>query len=285
MADGQPHFLALAGAALGSALSGHGALVSWALAAVLAVIAAAVFLPAPARRAVLGAGAVLAVAVWTLGQGCGGLLTGMATDPNSGPLLLLALAAYWPVRAAAVARAPAAAPPCTKPPGEPGARTRSWVRRDIDVMNVLMAIAMASMLAGWLNPVLDVVWLVTFAAASAWFAGHAARVWLRRAAPGQHVMHLLSCGGMLVMLATPRAGVGAMSMAAGGQSPGALVPALAATFAVAMAGSVVLLADRLPALAGARPRPAALLPARQGLRPSCQVVLGIAMACMLTQML
>ena len=32
-------------------------------------------------------------------------------------------------------------------------------------MNVLMAIAMPSMLAGRPNPVLDVVWLVTFAAA------------------------------------------------------------------------------------------------------------------------
>ena len=136
---------------------------------------------------------------------------------------------------------------------------------------------------------LDVVWLVTFAAASAWFAGHAARVWLRRAAPGQHVMHVLSCGGMLVMLAAPRAGAGAMSMAGAGGNPAALVPALAATFAVAMAGSVVMLTDRLPALAAARPRPAASLPAwlppRQGLRPSCQVVLGLSMACMLIQML
>ena len=126
MADGQPHVLALAGTALGSALSGHGALVSWALAAVLAVIAAAVFLPVSSRRAVMGAGAVLAVAVWTLGQGFGGLLTGMATDPNSGPLLLLALAAYWPVRAAANARAqPSPAPSRRLRPGRrprPGRR-------------------------------------------------------------------------------------------------------------------------------------------------------------------
>jgi hypothetical protein len=153
-------------------------------------------------------------------------------------------------------------------------------------MNVLMAIAMASMLAGRLDPVLEVVWLVTFAAASAWFAVHAARVWLRRAAPGQHVMHVLSCGGMLVMLAAPRAGAGAMSMAGGVANPAALVPALAALFAVAMAGSVVLLADRLPALAGARSWPAAAWrSARQGARHSCQAALGIAMACMLIQML
>ncbi len=210
IADGQPRWLATVDTALASALGRHGALVSWAFAAVLAVLAAAVFLPVPARRAVLGAGAVLAVAVWTLGQGFGGLLTGMATDPNSGPLLLLAVAAYWPVHAATTARAPATAPrapaaapwtpaaaawtPAAAAPvpaadgplraGESGTCTRSWVRRDIDVMNVLMAIAMASMLAGRLNPVLEVVWLVTFAAASAWFAGHAARVWFRHAGPG-----------------------------------------------------------------------------------------------------
>ena len=325
MASGQPRWLAAAGTSAASALRGHGALVSLVLAGVLAAMAAAVFLPVPARRVVLGAGAVLAVTVWTLGQGFGGLLTGMATDPNSGPLLLLAIAAYWPVRARAAARAAvpayasagapahasagvpayaraaagAAAPapaatdscapaalaeaPCRD--GGPTARTRSWVRRDIDVMNVLMAIAMASMLAGRLNPVLEVVWLGTFAAASAWFAGHAVRVRLRRAAPGQHVMHLLSCGGMLVMIAAPRAGAGAMGMAGAVANPAALVPALAAVFAVAMAGSVVLVADRLPALAGARLRPAASVSACQGLRPSCQVALGIAMACMLIQML
>ena len=179
-------------------------------------------------------------------------------------------------------------------------------------MNILMAIAMASMLAGRLNPILEVVWLVTFAAASAWFAGHAFRVWLRRAAPGQHVMHLLSCGGMLVMLAAPRAGVGAMAMAGAGAAgvadagatPAVLVPTLAAIFAVAIAGTVVVLTDRLPVLAAhstpAGEAPPAAQPAlqptgqardstkgarRPALRPSCQVALGIAMACMLIQML
>ncbi len=163
-------------------------------------------------------------------------------------------------------------------------------------MNILMAIAMASMLAGRLNPVLEIVWLVTFAAASAWFAGHAVRVWLRRAMPGQQVMHLLSCGGMLVMLAAPRAGAGAMSIAGGGTMsiagagarPAVLVPTLAAMFAVAMAGSVVVLTDRLPALPGVQRRPSfarARSAGRPSLRLSCQVALGLAMACMLIQML
>jgi hypothetical protein len=117
-------------------------------------------------------------------------------------------------------------------------------------------------------------------------------------------MHLLSCGGMLVMLVAPSAGAGAMVAAASDGSPSMLVPALAAGFAVAMTGSVVVLTDRLPVLgahsasAGEPPRPAqpAIQPTgqardsangvrRPALRSSCQVALGIAMACMLIQML
>ncbi|HEX5189366.1 MAG TPA: hypothetical protein VFW16_07490 [Streptosporangiaceae bacterium] len=55
------------------------------------------------------------------------------------------------------------------------------------------------------------------------------------------------------------------------------MPALAAAFAVAMAGSVVVLADRVPAFPRAHARPSAGL--------SCQAALGLSMACMLIQML
>lgn len=302
MTAGQPRWLASADSSVAGALAHHGAQLSLALAGVLTVIASAVFLPDRIRRAVLGLAGVLSVLLWTIGQGFGGVLTGMATDPNSGILLLLTVAAYWPVREAAAAEARADA---AMPAG--GARPASqsrWIRRDIDVMNALMAIAMASMLAGRLNPVLRVIWLSAFAAASAWFAAHAVRVWLRRAAPGQHVMHLLSCGGMLVMLVAPSAGAGVMGATGTGGSPSLLVPALAVVFAVAMAGSAVVLADRLPVLAAhstpAGEAPPAAQPAMQptgqardstkgarrpALRPSCQVALGIAMACMLIQML
>jgi hypothetical protein len=317
MSAGQPRWLASADSAVAAALAHHGAQLSLALAGVLTVIAAAVFMPDRIRRAVLGVAGVLSVLVWTIGQGFGGVLTGMATDPNSGLLLLLTVAAYWPVRAAVATEARAVAAEAravtaealavaARPARGAGSASgsRGWIRRDIDVMNALMAIAMASMLAGRLNPVLQVIWLLTFAVASAWFAAHAVRVWLRRAAAGQHVMHLLSCGGMLVMLVAPSAGAGAMGAAASGGSPSMLVPALAAGFAVTMAGSVVVLTDRLPVLgahsasAGEPPPPAqpAIQPAgqardcakgtrRPALRSSCQVALGIAMACMLIQML
>ena len=37
------------------------------------------------------------MAIWVLGENFGGLLTGQATDPNSGLLLILLAAACWPL--------------------------------------------------------------------------------------------------------------------------------------------------------------------------------------------
>ena len=138
-------------------------------------------------------------------------------------------------------------------------------------MNVAMALAMVSLLAGRPSPLLDRVWMLTFAVAAAWFAGHAIRGWRQRSVPGQHVTHLLSCGGMLVMLVAPRAGTGAMgSMSLAGQAGGAaaIVPALAAAFAVAMAVSVVMITDRVttPAWVVDRPVSRRRCGSRPGLR-------------------
>ncbi len=41
---------------------------------------------------------VLAAVIWVFGEGFGMPFQGMATDPNTGPLLALLTAAYWPVR-------------------------------------------------------------------------------------------------------------------------------------------------------------------------------------------
>ncbi len=119
--------------------------------------------------------------------------------------------------------------------------------RDIDVMNVLMAAAMAGMLAGRFSPVPDDLWRITFAVAAAWFGAHTFRNWRRRAGAGQHVTHLLSCGGMLVMLAAPGAGRG-LAGPMSGTGP-ALLPVLAAGFAGALAVTAVLVTDKLAATA------------------------------------
>jgi len=40
---------------------------------------------------------VLSLSYWVLGQGFGGILTGTATDPNSGPLFVLLAAILYPL--------------------------------------------------------------------------------------------------------------------------------------------------------------------------------------------
>jgi hypothetical protein len=98
MASGQPGWLAKIENLSAGLLAGRGAMVSIVFAVVLAVIALGVFLPAPATRVVLTLAVILAAVIWVIGQGLGGPFSGQATDPNSGPLLALLAAAYWPLR-------------------------------------------------------------------------------------------------------------------------------------------------------------------------------------------
>jgi hypothetical protein len=98
MASGQPGWLAGTINAAAGAVAGHGGPVSTAITVVLVVIALGVFLPPPGRRVVLIAAMVLAALIW-VAEGLGGMFTGQGTDPNSGPLLALLTAAYWPTRA------------------------------------------------------------------------------------------------------------------------------------------------------------------------------------------
>ncbi len=221
-ADGQPRWLASADATVAGLLAHKGAQAGLVLAGLLAVIASGVFWPARARRVILAVAALLAVVLWVAGQNFGGVFSGMATDPSSGPLLLLLALAYWPLPAAGEAVSEAASQVRAARPGAGrGFLAAPVVRRDIDVMNVAMAVAMVSMLAGRPSPLLDRAWVLTFTAAAAWFAGHAIGGWRRRSVPGQHIMHLLSCGAMLVMLLAPRAGASPMGPMSPAERPGA----------------------------------------------------------------
>jgi cell division protein FtsW (lipid II flippase) len=63
-----------------------------------AAVAAGVWNRGLIRPALIVA-AVAAVVIWVTGEQFGALFfTGQATDPNTGPLLLLVIAAYWPLR-------------------------------------------------------------------------------------------------------------------------------------------------------------------------------------------
>jgi hypothetical protein len=73
------------------------ALVIVGLAVAFGLAAAGILVPATARAAVLIA-AISAAFVWAAGEHFGSLFSGSATDLNSGPLLLLIAAAFWPRR-------------------------------------------------------------------------------------------------------------------------------------------------------------------------------------------
>jgi hypothetical protein len=98
LASGEPHWLASIVAGAAALLAGRGVTVLVVLAVVFAVIAVSVFLPPALARVVLAGTIVLAAALFVAGQALGGMLTGMGTDPGSGPLLALLALLYWPGR-------------------------------------------------------------------------------------------------------------------------------------------------------------------------------------------
>ena len=118
MATAQPDPTASPGHGAGALLAQHGQQASAVLALACEIIAVGVFLPAPAARAAVIIAFAAAAAIWVIGQNFGGILTGTATDPNTGPLLALLAAAYWPTRNTATATAQpviAAGPAVTVP--------------------------------------------------------------------------------------------------------------------------------------------------------------------------
>jgi hypothetical protein len=96
MAAGEPGWLASLDRNAASLVAGQGTTVAVVLAVVLGLVAAGVFLPAPAARAALVLAVVVAAVIWVVGENFGGIFAGSGTDPNTGPLLMLLAAAYWP---------------------------------------------------------------------------------------------------------------------------------------------------------------------------------------------
>jgi hypothetical protein len=111
MESGEPGWLAALDRGAASLLAHHGLSASIVLAAALVVIAAGVYLPSPTAKATLVLAIVAATVIWVIGEDFGGILAGGATDPNSGPLLILLALTYWPVRATATAPTRIAAAP------------------------------------------------------------------------------------------------------------------------------------------------------------------------------
>jgi hypothetical protein len=109
MNSGEPGWLAAIMRGAASLVAGQGLAVSIALAAAFVLIAVSVYLPRRAVRAAKAAlllAIVVAVVIWVAAQALGGVLASGATDPNSGPLLVLLALAYWPARTALQKPAP-----------------------------------------------------------------------------------------------------------------------------------------------------------------------------------
>jgi hypothetical protein len=97
MGSGEPGWLASLDRNAANLVAGHGLTVAIILAVALGLVAAGVFLPVPGARAALVLAGLIAVVIWVVGENFGAILSGSGTDPNTGPLLMLLAAAYWPV--------------------------------------------------------------------------------------------------------------------------------------------------------------------------------------------
>ena len=102
--DAQPGWLVWIMNGLSSLAGQRGLEISIVLAIACAVTAAGVFVPAVTRPALVLA-AALGLLFW-LAEGLGGIFTGQGTDPNTGLLLILLAACYWPRQASLPQTAP-----------------------------------------------------------------------------------------------------------------------------------------------------------------------------------
>lgn len=97
-ASGEPGWLAGLDHAAARAVAGAGMWVAVVSAVVLVAVGVGVFARPPVARAALVGAVLVGVVYWVIGENFGVILTGQATDPNSGPLLVLLALTYWPTR-------------------------------------------------------------------------------------------------------------------------------------------------------------------------------------------
>jgi hypothetical protein len=98
MESGEPGWLAGIDRGAAALVAHQGLVASIVLAVALVLIAVAVYLPGRTARAGLVLAIVVAAVIWVVGQDLGMILAGGATDPNTGPLLIVLALTYWPAR-------------------------------------------------------------------------------------------------------------------------------------------------------------------------------------------
>jgi hypothetical protein len=118
VSDGQPAWVAATMSGLSRAADGRGTAISVALAVLCGIVALGVLARETIRTALVIA-AALGLLFW-IAEGFGAILTGQGTDPNSGPLLILLAACFWPRDTPSPAMDEAAASRCAgQPRGAP----------------------------------------------------------------------------------------------------------------------------------------------------------------------
>jgi hypothetical protein len=97
MESGEPGWLAHIDRFSAAFMLHHGTAAAIVMAALCCVAAFAIYLPAAYTQAAIALIVVAFTLIWILIQNFGGILAGGATDPNSGPLVILFALAYWPI--------------------------------------------------------------------------------------------------------------------------------------------------------------------------------------------
>jgi len=92
---GEPRWLATLDQHVANVLAHRGLEFSIALAVVLAIIAVGVYLPWRLARMITVLAVAAGLGFWVVGENFGTVFSSSATDPNSGPLLVLFAAVYW----------------------------------------------------------------------------------------------------------------------------------------------------------------------------------------------
>ena len=99
MASGEPDWLTSVMNHAANLTDNRDLTISVVLGVLFAGIAVSVYLPwTRVRRAWLVAALVFCAVIWVVVQAFGGAFEGMATDPNTAPLLALLVFTYWPIR-------------------------------------------------------------------------------------------------------------------------------------------------------------------------------------------
>jgi hypothetical protein len=94
--NGEPGWIAHLDRFTESFMLHHGTTTAISFAIFCVAIAVGIYLPPRGVRVLLGFIALVFGVIWVSIQNFGGVLTGMATDPNSGPLIVLFALLYWP---------------------------------------------------------------------------------------------------------------------------------------------------------------------------------------------